>query len=118
MQVEVMRQIFSNDERKQLIVQPKGHGKSHVMQLLGICLKGTHLIIHPLLVLTSDHAPSFQTGNEEYGVIEADNLDKCASMLSSHRQDIIQRIIGLHKNTTSTIFLFASPQFLARNKDF
>jgi len=80
------------------------------MQLLGRCLKGIHVIIHLLLVLMADQAPSFQTGNEEYGVIEVHNLDERAFMLSSHSRDIIQRIIGLHKYTTSTIFLFASPQ--------
>jgi len=86
MQIEAFRCIFASNNRKTLIVQPTGHGKSHIMQVLGSCLKGIHLIIHPaLLVLTADQAPSFQEGNEDYRVIEMHNLDERASMLACDR---------------------------------
>jgi len=49
----------------------------------------------------TDQAPTFQEGNEDCGIIKMHNLDKCASMLTSHYRDIIERLIGLDSNTTS-----------------
>ncbi len=48
-----------NPEKKLLVVQPTGGGKSNIIKLLGLVLKGVHLIIHLLLVLKADKVASF-----------------------------------------------------------
>jgi len=62
MQREALQRIFDEKNRKQAIVQPTGNGKSHIIKVTVISLKGVYLIIHPLLMLTADQAPNFRGG--------------------------------------------------------
>ena len=39
-------------------------------------LKGIHVVLHPLLALTGDQVIRFQEGSNDYGMIEAINLDE------------------------------------------
>ena len=47
MQMEALRKLFSpqNVEKKLLVIQPTGHGKSHVIFMQGILLQGVHWIL-------------------------------------------------------------------------
>ena len=56
MQMSALTFLFreANVERKMLLVQKTGSGKTHVIRMAGTMLKGIHLILHPLLVLTAD----------------------------------------------------------------
>ena len=79
-------------------------------------LKGIHVVLHPLLALTGDQAIRFQEGSNDYGMIEAINLDERGKN-SKWRKRFIEHISNLSKATSSTVFIFTSPQFLAEHKD-
>jgi len=87
-----------------------GGGKSHIVRLLGTLLGGIHLIFHPILSLTADQLTAFQSGCDDFGAIIAMNLDEIAT-----KKRIVAFIIKLCKNTLTTIFIFSSPQFMAKN---
>ena len=61
-----------------LIVQLIGISKTQIIHVLGTFLKGVHLIIHPILVLTGNQVTRFKEGSDDYVVIEVNNLDGVA----------------------------------------
>ena len=91
-----------------------GGGKSHNIRLLGTLFGGVHLIFHPILSLTADQITAFQSGSDDYGSIIAINLDEIATTASTKKK-IIAFITNLRKTTTTTVFIFSSPQFMANN---
>ena len=62
MQREALLRLFSsvNVLKKLLIIQPTGRGKSLIIKMICSMLRGVHLIVHPLLVLTANQVASFQ----------------------------------------------------------
>ena len=95
-----------------------GGGKTHVIRMFGVTLRGVHIIIHLVLALTEDQTIRFQEGSDEYGSIEVHNMDKEAKSCKKTRNKIIGRMKELAKGTTSTIFLFTSPQLITSHPDF
>jgi superfamily II DNA helicase RecQ len=119
-QEDALSKIFSkeNVEKKLIVVQPTGIGKSFIMMMTGLMLAGVHLIVHPLLTLTADQVAAFSKCSDNHGSVVVINLDEQASRSSTFQQSIVDLITGLPKSTSTTVFLFASPQFLARFKKF
>ena len=75
MQLEGMRRLLlGNSEKKLLVVQSTGQGKSTIIKLLGLMLKGVHLIVHPLLV--PDQVASFMRCSDKYRTVLVVNLDE------------------------------------------
>ena len=95
--------------RKLLLVQKTGGGKSHVLRVLGTFLRGIHVIVYPLLVLTADQVLRFLEGTDTFGSIEAHNLDEQGTVLSKWRKKFIDHLSNISKSTTSAIFVFTSP---------
>ena len=116
LQLLALSQLLGLDLRKLLVVQKTGGGKTHIVRTLGTLLKGIHVVLHPLLALTGDQLSRFQEGSSRYGRIEAVNLD-ARGKNSRWRKRFIKHIAEMSKSTTSTLFVFTSPQFLADNKD-
>ena len=94
-----------------------GEGKTLVMQVSGTMLKGVHLIFHPLLALTGDVVVRFMSGNEDFGAIVVVNLDLVATT-SAVRSDLMKWLENLSLRTTTTVFIFSSPQYLATHDNF
>ena len=113
MQESALNMLFDPTSMKRLLnIAPTGGGKTLVMKLLGIILKGVHEISHPILALTADQVLKFATEVNKFGEVEVHNLDAASS---AHLKRIATRIRNLKTNTTSTIFVFHSPQFLVHN---
>lgn len=100
-----------------LVIDKMSGRKSHTICMLGTLLKGVHVIFHPILALTADQMIKFSSCCNDYGSIESHNLDEVATTRTT-QQRITARLRRLNKNTTATIFLFSSPQFMAKNKNF
>ena len=81
---------------------------------MGTMLKDVILVLHPLLVLTADQVIRFWEGNDSFGSIEAHHLDNFSNR---DRKQFVKHISNLTVQTTSAVFVFFSPQFLADNKD-
>jgi len=104
-------------KKRIILIDKTSGGKSHSLRMLGTLLKGIHLIFHPVLAMTADQMIKFECGSDKYGLIEAYNLDEIANSKSvQHR--LIAILKRLKKGTTTTIFLFSSPQFLCKNRNF
>ena len=100
---------------KLLLVTRTGSGKSHVTRMLGTMLRGIHLVMHPLLVLAADQAGKFTNSSCVHGSISALNLDDAGSTEAS-REILVRQLLAVAPQTSRTIFLFASPQYLARHR--
>mmetsp|Transcript_266 Transcript_266/g.544 ORF Transcript_266/g.544 Transcript_266/m.544 type:complete len:395 (-) Transcript_266:695-1879(-) len=104
--------------KRACIVLPTAFRKSHVIRLVGTLSKGVHVVMYPLLASTADQVAAFTGGNEAYGFIVVINFDIHASTCGAVRRKIIANLIKLKRSTTTTYFLFGSPQFFALNQDF
>ena len=110
----MMAMLALYQHKKAAVFDRTGGGKSHIVRLLGTLLGGIHLIFHPILSLTADQLTAFQSGCDDFGSIIAINLDEIATT-SSTKKRIIAFIIKLSRKISTTIFIFSSPQFMAKN---
>ena len=117
MQLACFLAVFSseNTKKRMIVVQPRGGGKTHVIRVIGSMLRAITLLIHPLLTLTGDQVGRFLEGSDVYGSMEAHNLDKQGSFNPGFQYKLLKRLRRVQNNTTSTIFLFVSLQYLATN---
>jgi hypothetical protein len=120
MQLRALLFLFGNDnfERKMLLVARTGGGKSHVIRMTGTMFRGIHLIIHPLLVLTADQITKFTCASTRHGSVMAHNCDEQASSSRAHRDRLMQHLLDVGPDTSRTVYLFASPHFLATRAAF
>jgi superfamily II DNA helicase RecQ len=110
-----MKALVTLIERERIVdVDRTGGGKTHVIRLTGTLLHGVHLIFHPILALTADQLTHFQSGSDDYGSIVAINLDEMFTT-AAWKKKIIEYMTTLTKDTTTTVFIFASPQLIADN---
>ena len=85
-QMEVLTKLFADaneDERKLMV---------NLMTGVVALLKGVHLIIHPLLVLTADQVVKFLEGTDDCGAIEVHNLDDLAGTTEAYRKQFVKRL--------------------------
>ena len=108
----------NSEEKKLRLVQPTGAGKSLVILGAGLLLCGVHLVVHPLLVLTADQVASFSACSQQHGTVVVLNMDDQASVCPAFLEKIISLITLLEPATSTTVFLFASPQFIATKQNF
>ena len=97
---------------KLLLVTRTGSGKSHVTRMLGTMLRGIHLVVRPLLVLAADQVRNFTNASGGCGSVSAVNLDD-AGTTEAARDYLVRQLLAVSPQTSRTIFLFASPQYLA-----
>ena len=112
MQLKTLRSLYEHE--RAVVFDRTGGGKSHNVRLLGTLFGGVHLVFHPILALTADQLTQFQSGSDKYGSIIAINLDEMATSAGVKRK-IIAFLTNLPINTSTTIFIFSSPQFMANN---
>ena len=117
MQRDALVQILGSTPpaHKLLLVTRTGSGKSHVTRMLGTLLRGIHLIVHPLLVLAADQVTNFSSASGGYGSVSAVNLDDAGSTEAAS-EHLVRQLLNVGPRTSRTIFLFASPQYLARHR--
>ena len=103
--------------RSLLIVDRTGSGKTHITRVAGVVEKGITLININLHSLSADQMAKFVTANQAYGAVEAHNVDELFSQSRLKYNALMARLKALRRDTTSTIFLFSSPQFLCNHSD-
>ena len=103
-QVKALCHLFDpSTPRSLLVVDRTGSGKTHITRVAGVVEKGITLILINLHSLSADQMAKFVDANQAYGTVEAHNAG---------------RIRRLRRDTSSTIFLFSSPQFLCNHAEF
>lgn len=108
----------ASKSRYLLMVERPGGGKTHVAKLTGVIEKGITLLIVPLLTLSADSLAKFTVANQDYGTVEAHHIDEVWKESREKYYKLLNRMRGLRNNTTSTIFVFTSPQFIINHNDF
>ena len=78
---------------------------------------GIILIFIPLLTLSADVLIKFQYANDDYGDVNVQHLDELYDVNYDKYKQVLHRCDNLPKDTTSTLFVFLSPQFLVHNND-
>ena len=101
-----------------LMVERPGGGKTHVAKLTGVIEKGITLLIVPLLTLSADSLAKFTVACQDYGTVEAHHIDEVWKESKAKYFKLLNRMRGLPINTSSTIFVFSSPQFIVNHNDF
>ena len=87
-----------------------------ILQLAGILVGGIVFVIVPLLSLTANNISKIRRAVQEYGLVEVHHLDETPySELVEH---VIPMMETLGSESSTTVFLFSSPQYLADNTVF
>ena len=119
MQMEAISHILNHrTPNKLLLVARTGVGKTHVTRTVGVILRGIILIIIPLLSLSADQLRKFRSACQSFGSVVVYHLDEIMNAPRSLRDKLLDRLSELQNNTTSTVFLFVSPQFLMKQESF
>ena len=105
----------SFSDSKLILVTRTGSGKSHVTRTLGVMMGGVTVIFVPLLSLSADQMAKMEAAKQCFGSVETHHCDELPTDDGGDAlQRIVDRIKELEDTTTSTIFLFMSPQFLCQ----
>ena len=112
-QQKASRFLFNPATSNSIIVcQRTGAGKTHLVRTVGVCVRGIILIFIPLLTLSADVLAKFMTADQQYGTVEVQHLDELHENAIDKYHSFLRRCKALLRNTTSTIFVFMSPQFM------
>ena len=88
------------------------------MRVVGCFEWGIVLIIASLLALSADQLAKFKEGSQSYGTVEAHHMDEVVKESRSKVLALMRMIHRLEMDTTSTMFVVCSPQFLVKNSQF
>ena len=81
--------------------------------MAGVMVNSIILVIVPLLTLTADQMANIISAIQEHGSVEAQHLDDLTP--SQLRDDIVPRMDEIKYNSSSTMFIFTSPQQLVEH---
>ena len=99
-----------------LIVLPTGGGKTHIIRTVGVMERGITLIFIPLLTLAADVMAKFERADQRWGLIKAYHLDGLYDN-SRQKYHLLLERVTIQRSTSSTIFIFLSPQFLVEHDE-
>jgi hypothetical protein len=99
------------------VIQCTGAGKTHIVQTLGVMERGIVLIFIPLLTLSADVMSKFTSADQRFGPVKEQHLDELYDGNKKVYHDLLERCRGLRRSTTTTVFIFLSPQFLINHTD-
>lgn len=99
-----------------LMVGRTGIGKTHFMRMLGTVLGDITLNFTQLLSLSADQMATLKGAHQDYGSVEAHNLDELPMVHGTDStklaDEIIPRLDEICDDTRSIVFLILSPQYL------
>ena len=110
--------IDPSKTRSLLIIDRTGSGKTHIYRIVGTIERGVILIIVPLLTLSADQLSKFKGANQSFGSVTAHHIDELFKESVVKYTQLLNSIRMLKRQTTSTIYLFVSPQFIINHVDF
>ena len=99
------------------VIQRTGAGKTHILRTLGVIERGIILIFIPLLTLSADVMSKFTSADQQFGAVAVQHLDELFDANKHVYSNLLKRCSGLRRATTSTIFIFLSPQFLINHPE-
>ena len=94
-----------------------GGGKTHILRTLGVIERVIVLIFIPLLTLSADVMHKFEVANRTWGDVGAYHLDELYDANRRAFESLLRRCSTMKRNTTSTLFMFLSPQFLVHHRN-
>ena len=100
-----------------LVIHRTGGGKTHILRTLGVIERGIVLIFIPLLTLSADVMHKFEAANTTWGNVGVYHLDELYDSNRSAFHSLLRRCSTIERNTTSTLFVFLSPQFLVHHRN-
>ena len=101
-----------------LLVDRTGSGKTHTTRMIGVAKKGITLMVITLHTLTANELAKFIGANQAYSTIEAHNVNEMLHNSKVEYQKLLHCGRALPIATTSSVFLFGSPQFICYHSDF
>ena len=118
--MSAIRKLLFNSEcdKRMLFIDHTGGGKSHTVKMIAVMVGGVWLIVVPLLSLTPDVIAKMKEGANSSGSIDVYNLDEIPKGSNQIFNNIVKQITTLPADTNSTVFLFASPQYISGSKAF
>src|SRR6056300_1990588 len=79
---------------------------------------GVVIIFVPLLSLSADQMNKMKEASQKFGTVETHHLDEFPTNDGGTKlRTLVDRINRLEETTTSTIFLFTSPQFMCKSSN-
>ena len=100
-----------------VVVHRTGRGKTHILCTLGVIECGIVLIFTPLLTLSVNVMHKFEGAILIWGNVGVNHLDKIFDSKRSTYFALLCRCASMSRRTTSTIFIYLSPQFLVNHQD-
>ena len=94
-----------------------GGGKTHILRTLSVIERGIVLIFIPLLTLSADVMQKFDAANTTWGNVGVYHLDELYDANRSAFDSLLRRCLTIKCKTTSTLFIFLSPQFLVHHRN-
>lgn len=113
-QIEALRMLIDPAvcASKLLFVARTGIGKTHVFRMIGTVLGGIAVNIIPLLSLSGTQMEKIKSAAQQFGSVEAHHLDELPQGSDVLERDIIPRLNEITQASSSTVYLFVSPQYL------
>jgi len=99
------------------VIQRTGAGKTHILRTLGVIERGIVLIFIPLLTLSADVMNKFTCANQNFGAVAVQHLNDLFDANKRVCYDLLEQCRGLRRSTTTTVFIFLSPQFLINHPE-
>jgi superfamily II DNA helicase RecQ len=99
------------------VIQRTGAGKTHILRTLSVMERGIVLIFIPLLMLSADVMSKFKCADQRFGAVAIQHLDELYDTNRQVYNELLEQCRGLLWSTTTTAFIFLSPQFLINHPD-
>jgi hypothetical protein len=99
------------------VIQQMSAGMTHILQTLGVIEWGIVLILIPLLTLSANVMLKFMSADLRFRAVIIQYLNELYDANKNAYKDLLQCCWGLLWSTTTTVFIFLSPQFLINHPD-
>ena len=87
-----------------------------ILHMTAISVGGVALVIIPLLSLTANQLERIKNAVQRYGAVYAFHLDECSK--HDTKEKLIPKMDEFEYDSSTTMFILCSPQYLAENLDF
>ena len=93
-----------------------GGGKSLVLAMTVIVVRGVTIVVVPLLALTADQLARLNAAVQRYGAVSAIHLNETSS--EDLNKKLIPKMDALPYDSSSTLLFLCLPQYLTRTTEF
>ena len=97
-------------------MRPNRRGESLTLYLTAVSVGGITLVIIPLLSLTANQLERIKTAMQEHGPVVATHLDDAGK--NDVKENVIPKMDTFPCDSSTTLMILCSPQYIAENVDF